>query len=444
MIRFDQIEWLQEHSKKKMIEERERYSKAYEVIEKYLKDNSDTNLLGADISIKKILGEEKSKDDYRYEIYATNGLKTAFDLSDLLAAEYPLNTEVPQMFIMMKSFVPYYNYRIFLDTRFIADIYHIGDTYLNKIKKDGFTLLSPDNLLIDVYHNLYLPNKAEIWDDMIKQESNIFRYFERNKKSIDAVQKDGGEENNRAKFRDLGVELLKKICQNDQIILLGEHSIYTLNKNTDRKFDFPDNYSLPTTITLIHPDPESLYPDITEITQKIFGKNPEYRTKQIGLIHDPRLKRTTYRLEDRDILYIYNSTNYELVPKITINGVNIANTLVINRFLFIELYILYNLLHKGKLHISTANYKINLFITLAKNIRKTIASKSGELMTVNSLHKNTQKGFLRLFPYKSKDYIGTNKNELAYLKDQAKIIKIKNQLKGNRISDYYPQKNNQK
>lgn len=443
MIRFDQIEWLQNQSKKQIITERERYSDAYDIIENYLRENSDTNILGADISIKKILEEDKTKDDYKYEIYANNGLKTAFDLSNLLADKYPItNSESNQIFIMMKSFIPYYNYRIFVDTRFLVDIYHIGDTYLNRIKKDKFSLLSPDNLLIDVYHNLYLPNKAETWEDMIKHESNIFRYFEKFRNTdLTKLEKNGGDESERQKFQNLSIELLKKIGQDERSVLIGEHSIYSLNKNTDRKFDFPENYNLPTAITFIHSDPESLYPEITEITQKIFKKNPEYKTKSLNLVHDPRLKRTTYKLENRDILYVYNSSEYELIPKITINGFNVANTLVINRFLFVELHILYNLLHKNKLHMSTANYKINLFITLAKNIRKTIASKNGELQTVNSLHKTTQKGLLELFPYKSKDYVGTNRNEVSYLKDQAKMIKMKNQLKGNRITDYYPQKN---
>ena len=442
MFNYDAYPNLLAAAKPLILQDRNKYEKVYGIIEEYVQEKNI--IIGSSLSIVLLLGAEKNPEDYRYELWSTNALKDIYELSNRIAKLYQDTIDTPEpKLVMMKSVIPYSYYKLFVDNRLMVEMYNVKTSALKTINVKKLTVLSPENILIDVYRDLYSPNKAAEWEDLVKIESNIFRYFDRQYKNII----NGGDE--KRDYKSIAARILDTMIKNNKnYILIGEHAVRLLYKSSDRKLEIPE-YKLPALLSVISSlHSNDVYLQLTQVLKELGVTGTlTFKTRGLDLVKDWRLTRTAFKLDGKEILYVYNSTEYELIPVVKvykkIEGIMskgspyyIGNIFVISRFLLIELQTVYKLLHVNKIDEAYADVRIKLFIVICSNLRKFGLNRTGLLETLQSAQLTTESGILSIFTPKPEDYMGTYINENIAIKTHVNALYDVGEKK---ISDYFPQ-----
>jgi hypothetical protein len=207
---------------------------------------------------------------------------------------------------------------------------------------DNVDVLPLDLQMIDLCHDMYDPVSRDNW-------STIWTTI----KLLMNDEKVGGRDHDRHKDRRhiertgpsrdfVHKEILERyVVGNSNCILIGYHGLKLIGGDIDDNMDLNK-----LAITIISADLEADCGTIVAFIEKL-GGHAEVNRRQMSVMADDRIIRAVIRLDGRDLCYVYNSAEYDLIPTIKRsdardkkNYLHIGTPLVIMRFLLIETWIL--------------------------------------------------------------------------------------------------------
>lgn len=389
-------------------DERLKWENYYKIIESFIKKN---NLyIGGNIACDLLQGNQTQNIyDFEYEIYGFDIYNHGMKLADLIA---PISKDV-----VLKTVVLHKKLQLWSNSRVFCNLYNIdehADQIIMPLKKDGFyekelLVIPPEIMLITLYHTLYDPAQYDDWAETIENEKTLFKILKDRKEKLvgeGETEVEGGSNelkldsyNSRKEFLDFMLHLIRKT----DIILIGDHAIEMIS---DKKSD-----SLILSVIGDHDTASTL---IKLIRTKYKDAHITETSKYINVIKDYRLKRTILRAskDEKEIIYIYNCTDYETIPTFVQDGYRIGSGFVILRFLIIDLWIIRWIRSMNAIDEGYANKRQEVILKGYINFRYFLQDKD-ELK----------------FILKKEDYIGTYINEA--IAEKEKKVKL-------HITDYLP------
>ena len=437
MLDVGQYDKFEKEFSNHVIKERQRYDAIYKLIEEYILQNNTHNsklkydnriILGGSSSVHMLLNVEKTHNDYTYTLFSESAFPHANAIANMIAAYVgKYMKQDPEIFVSLKTVIQNTKYTIFVDGRHMIHINNLQkmssniDTFdlikpVEKISGNNkFYLLPPHFYLVDFYRTLYLPNYAGNWQDILQKEGVLYDSIKGDLKATI------GSKDKKIDRRSI---LLKHIFEN---FLLNNNKIAVIDEAAMALYETHETHNTIDNVSKFVILCESSIKEFIEIVKKsvraFMGRDilMNYKSQNINILNDRRLKRYIVKLEDREILQIYNSAHYDLIPVNTISyksgTINIANPFVIMRFLLVEIYVINVILTLKKIDEKFAEHKLQ---TIMKNVIKLRAG----------IKKSD------IFQNSSDMYIGKFIDDITY--EQLKIKKMKQDKK---ISfDYYPQK----
>ena len=392
---------LLEQAYEKAKKERLKYEKAYKIIDKYLLEN---NMI---INNPNLLTRTESIDDFQYLVYSREGFPKCNNLVNLLTKKTPYLWKLRTVF-------GNHTYHIYLDTRLILVCKELklpeSVKIIEPLKRNSHTtgkpvwVMSPEMMLLDVYRQLYSPASAGSWEDLVKKEDKLFEILTSRKKDIV-----GGKISKRLRD-DLEKRLLRYIGDSNHI-LIGEHACKHLI----------DSEVITPVIEVLARDLN--VDELKNVIHEIISDPVIRYDRELQIVEDFRLMRTTIKVGTQDdsieVMYIYNSPVYDLVPFSIIDGIRVGNPFVVMRFLLINIWIVRWLRERGSINQAFATRKVSHQIGLVLKIRKALGDIS----------LSSEGGKLGLF--QRKNYLG------CYLSDQL-ALKLQALDSDRRYPDYVP------
>lgn len=411
MFSIDQVSRIENEVFEVLKKERERYSKVYIAIENYLSQNKENDknciYLGGSMGVNLLFKRSRSLDDFTYTIYSENAFKHANDLTNVIAKLQ--NDQTGGWIVILLTKIPYKIYEIQVDNRTVVTIiniknniqappsYHLINPIIEKSYENyNVSILSPEVFLINTYKVLCSPNRVGDWEQALRDETKLFQLLKMriNKSEMDAKISDYTSEHHSSpvlgskESKDFQIQtaieqlLLKKVVnQNKNVILIGEHALRLLNDHEK----FMDNFSLSSKVVQVIAN-ENIIEEVINVCKKDF---PDFKIthhkKQVPILDDFRLVRTIIKIENseisKEIMYIYNSCDYDLIPYNTIvaphpkekDKINIGSPFVLMRYLLIDIWIIRFILGMKMIDENFAKKRIenikNLFILLRGKIQ---------------------------------------------------------------------------
>lgn len=473
MFSFDYLSDIWDSIENKIYLERLRYEVFYETIEKYVSSftykNDRTIMVGGTIGIDLLLEKERSIEDFQYELYSEMEFIHANDLTNLLEETNVINSS--PFIISLKTTIPNLKYQIIIDSRIMVTIYKLPKNSYELIlpvkvntfdKKNKVLVISPEIQLLDIYRSLYSPNESEDWESILYDETKLFHHLKKRiqeqsnlltviaaspASNISADIMGGTEHIEKITTEErkrISLHLLKDfIIGNPNVVLIGEYAC-SIILGTE----------IGTTILQIisQNNLDDDFLQIERIIHTILNKDiPVVKlVRDLHIMQDFRLRRTTIKIGDqetgqKEILYIYNSANYDLIPfnsihsEITEKKLNLGNPFVILRFLLIEFWIIRWIRQLGSIDEQYAKGRLDTILGILLKLRSVLAKEGEEVVKKRrrTININTEyfdsllQPTLRIFPSDSKDYIGSYDDENISIKI---IIKDLNR----KYFDYYP------
>jgi len=230
--------------------------------------------------------------------------------------------------------------------------------------------------------------------------------------------------------------LLKNFVQdNSHCILVGEHAFFSIDGQSEVK----------SFIIQIISD-RSIEEDFKDITKILFRDvSPHIPiakfTRGLHIMQDFRLSRTAIKIgdaksgEQKEIMYIYNSSRYDLIPfnrllSSSANFIQIGNPFVLIRFLLIDFWIIKWIFASGGINEQYSKLRLDSIREKILLLRSRLSSGK-DFTTINNqyvLNNST----VRVFQDNSTEYMGFYENEDISQKEKAKDLSRK-------YYDYYPQ-----
>jgi hypothetical protein len=460
---IDQLTPIWSGMMKNIVQERERYSQIYEVIETYaasfVGESISANkkiILGGTMGVNLLLGKQRDIEDYSYEFYTEDSFYHANALTNKIAEVLPISNvdEKPLKIVVLRSVIPYYKYYIVIDGRTLVVIFDIGSNrnkeqsvssikVIEPVVVKNFSgnldilVLPPEMQLIDIYRTLCSPNKAGDWEKALRDENQLFNLMLTN---IRDTSRKGGDEvidiTSKQGREKIQTVILKDFVQNNiHCALLGEHALFTTDGEQSEIKSF--------IIQIISDrEPEEDFRDVTKILhQKLGPYMPISKyTRNLHIMQDFRLSRTVIKIgdaksgEQKEILYIYNSAKYDLVPFNRFLSDNsflqIGNPFILLRFLLIDFWIIKWIFASGGIDEKYSKLRQNSIREKILMLRSRLSTGS-KITTINNqyvLHNSN----MRVFQDNSTEYLGKYENEEISQKEKAKDI-------SRRYFDYFPQ-----
>jgi hypothetical protein len=405
------IKSLEINASKHIEEDRKKFEPIYKTIETFIKNNSFI------ISQPKLAYEDKVDlislniiTIYCENIYR-NSLKLVNLICDALIKvndgneENILSNDVNPRWLSLRTVVAHEEINIFYDGRPLI-IFKAVHPYKNistfkmliptKSKTGFFTnsellILPPELELMDIYHKLYSPDKAEIWEELLQTEYHLFESFIKRKKEIIG----GGKDCQSSIITN--IETVKRMIvldfiRNQPLILIGDWAIKLIEFGETGK-TIQNNYEK---LQIIIDSPiEDFVVLLDNFLKDVTPYKSTHREEKLHVIVDQRLKKYTFYMSglcsvsgnkiEKPFLDVFNSGRYEIVPyriskefnksntKDYPEDIKIGNPYVILRFLLLDIWILRLIKNLGLLTISILETKINniyAIIEMIKNPRK--------------------------------------------------------------------------
>jgi hypothetical protein len=444
-----------------VLKERMRYQIIYETIENYMTKFTDESgdsliILGGTMSVDLLLGKPLGRDDFIYNLFSDDAFRHCNTLANLIAEEIvkifadntdPLNN--PYWTVIMKTVGVHKKFDILVDQRVLvrftvlktmsedSNLYKLIQplTVKSYFQKKTILIIPPRFHLIEIYRDLYSPIEFDSWQSALIDERRLFGYM----KHIMNLQRAGksvvvgSEDINLNQRKLIATTIMDEFIKNNQkTILLGEHAIHIL---TDCNIDTPIIHCM-IDFDLSLKDIE---PTLTNIVSKCVNRPIRllFSTRNVQILSDFRLNRTSVKLDGKEIMYIYNSTNYDLIPVNKIydnkkNVIQIGNPFVLIRFMLIEIWIINWIVSIDKIDESFAKSRINSMIGKVLGLR----SKLSKISDIDHVHASIDERFLlpgnmQILQTQSENYIGQYESD-----DKAQKTKA---LTSQRFFDYLPQ-----
>lgn len=335
-----------------MNNDRMMYKPFFETAEAFCAANGV--LIGGRCGIDLIIGRPLSKDIFFWDLYCDDAFNIAKKFAVALFNTHSVH--VPAETVELQTNIKNAEFSVFIHARPLFNIFALDkyrgikliDLMGPAIRTSYFTrqpikCLSEEMYLLEIYRNLYTPNKCSTWIDDVANEQAIYELISGALKEK-AVTKLGGKykkEKNKESLRSVAYKLqpviLRKLTESTANILIGDHALGAMKIMNN-----------PQRIQLITSE------EINVIVKQIEYYVKPYRGMQIKYVkfhlNIPSdfqiLKYSIYLTDGKEqshLLDLFNSTAYEMIPYVisTANGTkNIANPWVILRFLFIDLWVL--------------------------------------------------------------------------------------------------------
>lgn len=468
MFSPESVEKALESFNKTALDERMRYKPIYIAVEDYIATytqpkkvhNRETLIImGGTQSIALLLGKELGRDDFVYQLFSEDAFQHCNNLTNIIAEvikemfkdnKDPLNN--PYWTVAMKTMSAHKQFDLIVDQRPL-----VRWTVLKTMSDDSsiMKLIEPLNVkswflkktvlimpprfhLVETYRTLYSPSTIDNWHQALVDERRLFGYMKR----IMDLQKAGksivvGAEDETLSIgtrKLIAATLLEEFIKNNpKIILLGEHAINILTQ-------------APVDTTIVHCmidhdlSINDIKPTITDICTRVVGRTavPNFSTRDVQVLSDFRLRRTSVKLDGKEIMYIYNATSYDLIPVCRIydkkkNVLLIGNPFVLIRFMLIELWVIGWIASIGKIESSFAKSRANSILSKILQLRSQISKKSTEEKHFRTSIDEAfiEPGPMQIFQSRDMDYLGVYESE-----QKAQKTKAQSQQ---RFFDYYPQ-----
>jgi hypothetical protein len=470
----DQIQAILDGFVSTAIQDRMRYKTVYETIEqyvaKYINNDAVTGLdsivVGGSLSVAVLLDKPISKDDFIYILYSTSAFLHANALCNQIASVISL-----PMVVFLKTVLPYQRFDIVVDQRTLVrfNTMAFGKAVIEPLTANSpianlsCNIMPPKFHLIELYRTLYNPAEVDNWQAALKDERRLYNYMrkiidltaegktidirrirnlEPNESNDSNEQKDGGADLIQHKQRkQLSLAIMKKfVCNNKDVILIGEHAISMITKI------FPETVTLHCIVSDAVPI-QQIVKTLAAICEAELGQaypvTISTRDPSVGC--DARLRRIAVRLgsalDAKEIMYIYTSSKYDLIPfnrlrsgtPISKNNKNsknhtmvlqIGNPFVLARFCLIELWILNQVVAAGSIDKAFAVSRTNSMLAKIIELRRNMSDGS-------SLKPLIEPGPMQIFQSDTDSYLGTYESDETSTKTAA--------LAGKRFYDYFPQ-----
>jgi hypothetical protein len=445
---MDEVVYLGDRASKILFDDRNRYTKIYEVIEEFCEKHN--LIIGGKIGLYMLLGKPRTVDVqmYNYEIYSENSLKHTNELTNILAdvrksGKNSAGWKQGDEFVVMKTDIQGIKYSVQYDNRYVATVWTIrkGVTdIIRPVYATGFSsgrklYVMPSELyLLDIYKVLYTPGSAAEWDAVIADEKILFKHLKgrddilRGKDIVDGSG-DGGDNSDGGdnKQKTIG-KLLAYLCNNKDIMIIGDIGFALLTKNQNSIKNIGIIHIL-TTFSF-----EDLYTLIKKCTP-----DATYKSYDMNIVKDFRLRRMVVKVNNREVLYAYNSAHYDIIPfskVIDSSGkryMYVANPFVIMRTMLIEIWMIRQHLVHGNIDEKFAKNKIDSTLSRILDLRKRLGSRLNafDMVTESAIRMENQS--MRIFQDKNSEYFGTYISEKKYIKDLSAESEKK-------FYDYLPQK----
>jgi hypothetical protein len=423
-----------------------RYAAVYEETEKYLAKHAkeDVVMLGGRIGVQLVLGRPRSTDTYmfNYELYTENAFKHANDLTNIVSVRISPHgsweDKKGEFIIWLKTYGSG-KYGIYVDNRQIVTIIGVPHGTVNIVKPElvksfdrnkEFAVIPAEIQLLDIYRTLYTPGETGLWEEYLSDENQLFHHLRKREKAIRgaASEDDGVSHSDRVRITNTIMQ--KFIVNNPDVILLGEHALFVISEDPIK------THILQVCTTM----------DAGEVLAKLkmLGGMPQLtiKKKQLNIMKDFMLHRAVIKVGDKELMYIYNSASYELLPFNTVhaNGksfLRLANPFVILRFLLVEIWMVRWVQAKGKIDETYAKRRIDAMLSRILRLRKQMSegSQSDRAITTISdsyFGSTSEEKGMKIFQIESDDYIGTFISEIILQKEAVKEQK--------KYRDYMPQR----
>lgn len=469
MFAVDQVGLIMGKMEAHMYQERLRYQVICDLIEEYISNNStevggrnrDSRIVvGGSMGVNLLLGRERTHRDFQYILYTENSLIHANDLTNEIAkciTDLPADSDIKHIIVKLKSSIPDIKYEIYVDNRPMIIIYTLRSdpvkTYnlLEPLEVKSFDgkrkmlALSPETHLLNVYRILSLPADVGSWEEALIDEKHLFQLL-KGRLAVLGGSVGSAEITQEERTRVENALLEHYIMGNNKVILLGEHA-FKLITASDPKYPFGNIQMSSNVLSVISNQTEDeLLNAVKKVVQKAMGRDIPVvaQTRSTNVMQDFRLTRTTIKMgaenEQKEIMYVYNSTFFDLVPFNTLkqpNGgktIQIANPFILMRFLLIDLWMIRWVREMGKINDFFAKKRTHNILSLILSLRHAMmgsekgSTKSG-LAIADELFASDD---LPLNVFQRSRYVGTYIDEMV-------TIRMKQQHLDKRFVDYYPQ-----
>jgi hypothetical protein len=410
--------------------DRRQMSLIYEKLESFIKDNSFI------ISQPELIYEEKFNlaELKAVTIFCENIFRYAAKLMNLLAetlesSEASLSTEKKAnpllinnsaRWLSMKTVVAHEEINIFFDGRPIV-IFRAINKYKSidifkmllpvRSKTGLFTssellLIPPELELMDIYHKLYSPDKADDWEDLLKMEYHLYDSLVSRKKVI-IGGKDDCSRNIVTNIETIKKLLVLDFIRDQPAVLIGEWALKLMDYGETGK-PFTDAYEK---VALIVDSPIAEFNELLEnFLKTITTYKPTHREEKLHILSDARLKKYTFYISgvcsvsgqkfERPFLDVYNSGTYELIPYrlskefMSKKGgageypsdIKIGSTYVLLRFLLLDVWILRVIKNLGLITPAILEAKITRLFDIMSTIKN--ERKLNNLISKSFAHDN--------------------------------------------------------
>jgi hypothetical protein len=430
-----------------------RYSRVYEVTETYIAAHAkvvpeNVVMLGGRIGVQLVLGRGRSTDTYmfQYELYTENPLKHANDLTnDIAKAMSPGGAwkEGSEEFIVfLKTFEGtgepggFGKFGIYIDNRPIITIIGVSRGTVKVVRpnvvksfdgKKEFAVIPAEIQLLDIYRVLYTPGEVDNWEQYLSDENQLFQHLRERERVIHGDAEPAEPAGSR---RDIENAIMQGfIANNPRVVLLGEHALHLL-----------DNAPIKTHVIQVCATIDTN--ELIAALQKLPGV-PEltFSERSLDIMKDQRLRRITIRTGEKEVLYVYNAVQYDLLPFNTLRAgksyIQVANPFVVLRFLLVEIWMVRVILAKGKIDENFAKARITSMLGKVLRLRKRMSEGAASNKTITTISDSyfgatAEEDGMKIFQMSAEDYLGTYVSPVAHQKRTAGEKK--------RYPDYMPQR----
>ena len=342
---LDQLNRLEKPAIEQAIKDRNRYADIYQVIEKFAKQHN--MIIGGSISLKKASDESRDKDDFQYELYSEKSVHYAHDIANQIAEKTKA--------VIMRTDIYGKELSIIVWGRPMVRVIGIPKHYRD-IMQPSVDLSQPyvpaDYHLLQIYRDLYLPI-PDNWN--LNLENKLYKWLKK-EYSVNQKRFVGGKELDFLQLRkELRSQMLDYLRSRKDIVLVGEQAKVLIQggKTHNLHLEIIGN--------------KCLVPEFQKWINKKTNLSVSYKTIDVNLLSDFRLARSTlylnYEGSKVPVLYIYHSSEYDLIPfnvpsKGDFEGGQIGNPFVVLRFMMIDIWIIKVIRSHGGIDARFANEKI--------------------------------------------------------------------------------------
>jgi hypothetical protein len=395
--------------------DRDFYEPVYNTVIEYVKKHSLIvsdiyDIIGKSDHWKKIYAKS-------YKIYSSEPLKHANAIVNQIHKDVSTLHQYKDLmrYLRLRTVMENQEFIIDFDFRPIATIYKL-QKHKNKEPHDiikptqlsGVYYLPAEIEIIDVYHTWYDPSRADDHEEAREQEAELFKLVaERKEKGFLGAKS----------CKDLKKELLEQmklaivsdfIYDNEDVILIGAwaYDYYKLGKKqlcaNKEKIQ-----------VLYAGDPADLVRELQKFVSDITKFKITIKEQELHIPKDFRTTRYTCYINvagdkapvEKPFMDIFNCLNFELVPCVVHDKINIATRPVLLRFMFIDLWILKVVKVLGYLTAEVLDKKIEYLFAIIQRI-KSDDFWLGDVVKYKGVHRpesmdkkiNIKEG-KRYFPY---------------------------------------------